>query len=237
MKNSFFGRSRLILLTALACALTPLAVLGQGNDNPTGATGAFSGNSTTGCSYNPYTANAQRIIPDLAVAGAVGAYPLQWARIMNSRQAGGGVFGQGGGWGHSYQWSCSATENATSAPASYTINYPDGRKVTFAANVGTPYLAPVGVTDRMGGAPGDSYVYLTLTDGGKVRFWQDATYHPSIAGEPAWWDFVIGPAEQIIDPHGNITQLFYTSGKLTKVQEAGGRYAHFLRGEWLRIRG
>ncbi|MBA2436094.1 MAG: hypothetical protein H0V54_13610 [Chthoniobacterales bacterium] len=203
--------------------MAPLSLSGQGADNPTGVTGVFNGNSTTGCSYDPYTANAQRIIPDLTVSGAVGAYPLQWARIMNSRQAGGGVFGQGGGWRHSYEWSCSATENVTGAPDSYTVNYPDGRKVTFDANIGTPYLAPAGVTDRFGGGIGDTYVYLNLTDGGKIRFWQDATYH-SIAGEPAWWDFVISAPDQIIDPHGQITTLTYTSGKLTKVKEPGGRY-------------
>lgn len=60
-------------------------------------------------------------------------------------QPGGGVFGQGGGWRHSYRWSCSATENSTSAPDSYTVHYPDDQWVTFDANPGTPYLAPPGV--------------------------------------------------------------------------------------------
>jgi hypothetical protein len=80
------------------------------NDNPTGSAGMFNGNSTTGCSYDPYTANATRTIPDLTVAGAVGAYPLQWSRTMNSRGAGLGPLGAGGSWRHSYQWSCTAEE-------------------------------------------------------------------------------------------------------------------------------
>src|SRR5689334_18486426 len=112
MRNSF---SRFCLLFLVGSAFS-FECFGQvGNDNPTGLTGVFNGNSTTACSYDPYTANAQRIIPDLTVAGAVGKYPLQWARIMNSRAAGGGIFGQGGGWRHSYQWGCSATENITQA--------------------------------------------------------------------------------------------------------------------------
>ena len=91
----FFSRSVCFLVAATA--LLPLDSFSQGSDNPSGVAGMSSGNSTTGCSYNPYTANAQRIIPDLTVAGAVGAYPLQWARIMNSRLAGGGMFGHGAG--------------------------------------------------------------------------------------------------------------------------------------------
>ena len=164
------------LLLLLLGALLPLSAFAQGIDNPTGVTGVFNGNSSTGCSYDPYTANATRAIPDLTVAGAVGAYPLQWTRFMNSRRAGGGLFGQGGGWGHSYQWSCTATESViNNYPQSYTVSYPDGRIITFAANIGTPYLAPPGVTDRFGSVGGNGYVYIYLTDGGMVRFYQTAT--------------------------------------------------------------
>nr|MBA2436305.1 RHS repeat protein [Chthoniobacterales bacterium] len=211
--------------TLLLLTLAAQGVRGQGSDNPTGVAGVFNGNSTTGCSYDPYTANAQRIIPDLTVAGAVGGYPLQWARIMNSRLAGGGIFGQGGGWRHSYQWSCTATPSTVGpAPTSYTVSYPDGRKVTFAASIGTPYLAPVGVTDRFGGNQGNTYVYLNLTDGGKVRFYQTYTSDWDPETGETEYTFTIGAPDQIIDPHGNITTLTYTAGKLTKVTEPAGRY-------------
>ena len=81
----------------------------------------------------------------LIMATTPSSSPPNAAPTSNSRAAGGGVFGQGGGWSHSYQWSCSATENSRSAPDSYTVHYPDGRWVTFDANPGTPYLAPPGV--------------------------------------------------------------------------------------------
>src|SRR5438552_17717416 len=49
--------------------------------NPTGASGIFNGQITTGCSYDPWTTNAMRgPIVDVAVAGAVGEYPLALAR-------------------------------------------------------------------------------------------------------------------------------------------------------------
>ena len=215
---------RSLFCAALLGAAAPRVVTAQGGDNPTGVAGVFGTVSTTGGSFSPYTANATRTIPDLTVAGAVGSYPLQWARIMNSRLPGVGVFGKGGGWRHSYEWTCSATDNVTSAPDAYKVNYPDGRSVTFDANIGTPYLSPAGVTDRMTPAIGSGYVYLNLTDGGKVRFYQTATFH-HIDGDPDYWDFVIGLPDQIIDPHGNITTLTYdTSGCLIKVKEAAGRY-------------
>jgi RHS repeat-associated protein len=209
---------RCVFFTSLFAVIQQL-VFGQGADNPTGVTGVFNGNSTTGCSYDPYTANAQRIIPDLTVAGAVGKYPLQWSRIMNSRLANIGFFGGGGGWQHSYQWSCSATENVTTAPDSYTVKYPDGRVVTFDANINTPWLPPVGVTDRFTGAIGSGYVYLNLTDGGKVRFYQTMT-----GPVEGYYSFTISLPDQIIDPFAQVTTLTYnTSPKLTEVKEPGGR--------------
>ena len=96
--------------------------------------------------------------------------------------------------------------------------------VTFSANVGTPYLPPSGVTDRFAGGLGDTYVYLDLTDGSRVRFLQNSTYHPPIGGEPGWYEYTIGLPDQITDPHGNITTFTYTAGKLTKVTEPAGRY-------------
>jgi hypothetical protein len=56
----------------------PVYALAQGGDNPTGVWGSFNSHSTTGCSYDPYTGNATRTVPDIAV----GAYPLQWTRTM-----------------------------------------------------------------------------------------------------------------------------------------------------------
>ena len=68
-----------------------------GNDNPGGPTGEFNGSITTAGSYDPYTGNAKRFIDDLTVTGSVGAYPLKWTRILNTR-GGAGFFGESGGW-------------------------------------------------------------------------------------------------------------------------------------------
>jgi RHS repeat-associated protein len=210
--------SSLNVLAALI-ALAPLSALAQGNDNPTGVSGIFNGNSNTGCSYDPYTANATRTIPDIIVTGAVGSYPLQWSRIMNSR-GGGGFLGAGGGWRHSYQWSCLISGDATGTPDNYTVYYPDGRKVIFGSRVGLAYKGPSGVTDRFTGAFATGDCYLLLADGGKVRFHQTG-----IPDQGGGYNFTMDPPDQITDPNGLSTLLDYdTSNKLIQVTEPAGRW-------------
>jgi hypothetical protein len=82
----------------LLCFLLPHSSKGQvGNDNPTGVTGDYNGSIATAGSYDPYTGNAKRFITDIAVTGSVGAYPLKWTRVLNTRQGPGiNSFGQGG---------------------------------------------------------------------------------------------------------------------------------------------
>ncbi|HWY51493.1 MAG TPA: RHS repeat-associated core domain-containing protein [Chthoniobacterales bacterium] len=71
-----------ILATVVICATAHGDE--QGDDNPTGVAGAFNGNVTTGCSYDPDTGNAHRQIDDIVVPGSVSAYPLKWTRYWNS---------------------------------------------------------------------------------------------------------------------------------------------------------
>src|SRR5437016_9321081 len=61
----------------------------DGGYNPTGVSGIFNGNITTGCSYDPYTRNPRREITDIVVPGSVGAYPLKFTRVYNGRDGGG----------------------------------------------------------------------------------------------------------------------------------------------------
>src|SRR6266567_8771539 len=76
-----------------------------GNNNPSGVSGSFNGQILTGCSYDAYTGNATRSITDIAVAGAVGEYPLALVRTANSRTPSTTeVFGWSGGWNHNYNW-------------------------------------------------------------------------------------------------------------------------------------
>jgi YD repeat-containing protein len=228
MKTSFSPRAvaaandrRVISATALITlfvALASVSVFAQGGDNPTGVYGAFNVRSTTGGSFDPYTGNATRTIPDITVAGAVGAYPLQWSRTMNSRA--------GASWRHSYAWSCTATSASTNIPNQYTVSYPDGRviKFTTGGSVGVPYKGPTGIGDRFQAAQGDNVdCFLLLADGGKVKFRQHASFDSE--NNPPW-EFSVDPPTQITDPNSLSTTLAYDSvtGRLTQVTEPAGRW-------------
>jgi hypothetical protein len=105
-----------------------------GDNNPSGASGIFNGQAG-GCGYDPYTGNATRSITDMAVAGAVGEYPLALVRTANSRTPSTTeVFGWAGGWNHSYNWILEDSPSSTNQnfqPSSYTVDFPDGRVETF----------------------------------------------------------------------------------------------------------
>lgn len=208
-----------------------------GNDNPTGVAGVFNGNSMTGCSYDPYTGNATRTVVDITVSGAVGAYPLQWSRTMNSRAiyTGGGdfqhadaYFGWGGGWSHSYGWDIVGGSNTTTiTPSYYTVFYPDGRQITFTSSSSDPgfYHGPRGVPDRFQAVGGAGYCYLVLPDGGKIQFYQ--TYSQDGPDGARYYSFDLTPTA-IIDPQGLKTTFSYDAySELSQITEPGGR--------WLRL--
>src|SRR5438477_12601784 len=93
---------RHFVFVLVICLFSRQPSRGQGNDNPTSVSGEFSGSITTGGHYDPYTDNAKRVIDDMVVPGSIGAYPLKWSRILNTRGRPG--FGEGGGWTSSYSW-------------------------------------------------------------------------------------------------------------------------------------
>jgi hypothetical protein len=78
-------RIPLLRLGILLCGLVVTShLLAQGESNPTGATGGFSGSiATAGGSFDPYERNASRSITDIVVPGAV--IPFTYTRIWNSR--------------------------------------------------------------------------------------------------------------------------------------------------------
>src|SRR5260370_106702 len=152
---------RLRVVVAIGVALSSLCVsyADVGGDNPTGTSGQFNGNVTTGGSYDPYTGNATRSVTDLVVAGGVGSYPLAFTRTMNSRYTAGTnnppAFGAAGTWTHGYQWSIDPVTVSSGLPASYNVNYPDGRRITFKNRNPLPsgendpdFRRPLGVRDR-----------------------------------------------------------------------------------------
>ena len=55
-------------------------------EGPVGVTGIFNGNVTTGCSYDPLSHSAHRVVDDIVVPGSIGKYPLKMTRYYNSRQ-------------------------------------------------------------------------------------------------------------------------------------------------------
>jgi RHS repeat-associated protein len=187
----------------------------MGNDNPTSVTGEFSGSITTGCHYDPYTGNAKRVIEDIVVPGSIGAYPLKWTRILNTRS----------GWTNSYNWDLwfRAPQPPHGGEEQYEgpvggVSYPDGRHIDL-WDQGEQFLydaeGPRGmfnkIMDRGGG-----YYDLVLGDGGRVVF-----YMPPANITTTGWAF----AQAIVDPYGQITTLDRdANGKLIRVTEPGGRY-------------
>src|SRR5947207_12943358 len=133
-----FSSLRCTLFVLSSCLCTAMVVHADyGNNNPTGVTGEFNGNITTGCSYDPYTGNATRSITDIVVPGAVGAYPLAFTRTLNTRLGASTTisypFGPAGGWRHSYQWEVESVTHIVVcgndwSPDHYTVTFPDGRK-------------------------------------------------------------------------------------------------------------
>src|ERR1044072_6395753 len=105
-RGSFDHRLAVVALGVLLVVLNARDLTAQvGNNNPSGASGIFNGQVNTGCSYDPFTGNAMRSITDIAVAGAVGEYPLALVRTANSRALSTTeVFGFAGGWNHNYNW-------------------------------------------------------------------------------------------------------------------------------------
>lgn len=225
---------RIVLLVILLALALPSVHAQLGNDNPTGTSGAFNGNVTTAGSYDPYTGNATRSITDLVVAGSVGTYPLTFTRTMNTRYtpgAGALEFGQAGTWRHSYQWSInSITYTGWGAynwmPPSYWVNYPDGRRVLFAAGYqgSDPYFrAAPGISDRFVQlSSSQTECYLLLPDGGKVWFHADISREPAYDGGPivSTFDFTFAG---LIDPYGQVTTVSYPADGSMTITEPAGR--------------
>ena len=227
VKFSLCGKTVLrLILSVLALTLVSQLRAQVGNNNPTGPSGIFNGNITTGCSYDPYTGNATRTITDVAVAGAVGEYPLAFTRTYNSRNGVNNNFGLSG-WHHNYDWDLedSATSrSAGSRPTSYTVDYPDGRSVTFTYSASDPYYrGPLGVRERLQPLDLTTYkVYLILPDGGKVEVAAEQYSTGPDGSEIFWYHYV---ATAIIDPYGQRTAFTYDqNSRLTKVTEPAGRY-------------
>jgi RHS repeat-associated protein len=234
--NPFYKRS-ISAVAAVGLFITP-AVGDVGSNNPTGTSGEFNGEVTTGGSYDPYTGNVTRSITDLVVAGAVG-YPLAFTRTTTSRYVAGLTtgFGAAGSWRHSYQWSIdpvtftSRFANWTPPlPSSYTVNYPDGRRVVFSSRSGDIYFrGPTGVRDRFEQIPTGTttfpaFCYLHLPDGGKVKFGVSIdSYDTGPDGQETWFYTYRYTLISIIDPYGRAQTVSYPADGSMTITEPAGR--------------
>jgi RHS repeat-associated protein len=238
-------RCGVVILGSFLLALSALEVHAQvGNNNPTGPSGIFNGHAG-GCGYDPYTGNATRSITDISVAGAVGEYPLALVRTANSRAPSTTeVFAFAGGWNHNYNWILEESEHSQTQnfhPASYTVEFPDGRVETFkqvnwdtscyrvrVSNGGAGSSA--GVRERFAQLNLNTmFAYLILPDGGKIEF--KAVRYTNVNHSRWWYKY---HATAIYDPYGLRTQLVSSttpSGmwrRLDWVIEPAGRSLHFL---------
>lgn len=166
-----------------------------GEANPMGVTGIYSGNIATGCSYDPYTRNALRVIDDIVVPGSVGAYPLKWTRYNNSRTK----IGANGGWTFSYQYWCSATK----------LTFPDGRVIEDSGET----ASSGGMEEWSEQDPTDpAQDILHLPDGGKIILRYFDYRLPTKIIDPYGHETLI---EHDTQANGY---------RMTKITEPGGRY-------------
>jgi RHS repeat-associated protein len=222
-----------LVLGLLLCFVLPHPSRGAGgslgNDNPTGPTGDYNGGITTGGSYDPYTGNAKRIVTDLTVTGSLGAYPLKWTRILNTRAGSAGTSANGfarGPWRHSYNWGLWLRQYRSYEhyPDQYTgpsgiLHYPDGRRMEFDVDQANNYTKRSSEPgDLLVPAPGLPYGHydLLLADGGRVEFRFDTP--------PPFETSYNLRATRIVDPHGLATELLHEENRLSEIIEPGGRY-------------
>jgi RHS repeat-associated protein len=201
-------KSKLFLgFLALAALLRPIPGADLGDDNPTGVAGSFNGEITTGGMYDPYTANAKRVVDDIVVPGSVGAYPLKWTRYFNSHL----TYGDnkiGGVWRFSYQ---DYKHFHSDDPCT-----PDGRRISDAYGV-EEFVEKIYQSYYQTGE------IIHMADGGKVISTNIRYYQGQPVGQ-----FSFYYPTQVIDPYGQVTTLSWiTAGSgviLDKVTEPGGRY-------------
>jgi RHS repeat-associated protein len=222
---------RILVITAVL-AISKLQAQVGGN-NPTGVTGSFNGSINTAGSFDPFTANASRVITDISVDGAVGTIPLALTRVYNSRLvlAQLAPYGLAGGWQHSYCWFMPGTDDSlvSSLPTSYQIYFPDGRVENFSSSASDVYYrAAAGTRERFinftGSSP--SLGYLVLPDGSKVEFQAKLTSHLDGETHQTYynWTFTV---QALVDPFGLRTTISFVTGTLDKVTEPAGRYLQF----------
>ena len=205
-----------IWLAVLAFAFAlPRAAFAQGEDNPTGVTGIYNGNSTIAGNLDPYTMNDMRgPIDDIVVPGSIGAYPLKWTRYFNTRQ---GM--------DSPHWTFSYKDYRIMNSFSDHIQFPDGRDIDFQSTCVS------GVEEYHDTDPVSGKEAIFLADGGKVLF--DSYIFCQLDNGADLCTYQNIPAA-MVDPYGQVTTIArevwgydwdgHPRYRISRVTEPGGRY-------------
>jgi hypothetical protein len=137
-------------------------------ENPEGNTGALKSQVQTGGSYDAHSGNATRIVNDLHVPGALGAYGLDFTRYWNSvpndddnPYADWPMDFGNSGWSHSWKWTAweshelTPHDDGTQTPEIYatviTITFPDGHASKFKiTRTNVPVVPGIGYDNRYG---------------------------------------------------------------------------------------
>ena len=148
MRNRFFLALAFSIFFAVGSGgLLAQAPVPTPDENPEGDTGALKAQIQTGGSYDIQSGNATRIVNDLHVPGALGAYGLDFTRYWNSLHPEDTNpdaewpldFGESG-WSHSWRWTAIYGEQTPDFEpgialgtwiTSITIAFPDGHVTKF----------------------------------------------------------------------------------------------------------
>lgn len=190
--------------------------------------------------FDPATGTVRRQVTDLVVPGSVGAFPLAFTRMLNSRLplvslplADPASFGKAGTWRHSYEWSIDPFDvsGQYGLPPSYTVYYPDGRRLTFGSS--NSFRGPAGIPDYFTplppGAGNEGEVHLFLPDGSRVDF--AATRDVEEVGQGVYVSHFTYRCFAIVDPYGRSIFLSDDGTALTVSEPSGpggGRSLHIV---------
>jgi RHS repeat-associated protein len=242
----------ILIIGALMALFCNAASAQTGDDNPYGS-GPFNGEVTTGCDYDPYSANARRVVTDISLPSV--SYPLEFTRTSVSRGASqdfppgqfstavnGGDLYAPTTWVHSYQWRVISYEcysvnggstcDGSGHPRDLTVLYPDGSQVTFGPSnnpPGDPYWRGGSGTGK--GARERLHIFYDTTSPVTGRVY---LLLPD-GGKVEWTFLKVGSdgtgyttynytLSQIIDPFGRVTTVAVQPDQSVIVTEPAGRW-------------
>jgi len=256
-------RARLSAVTALLLfAIAKGNLWAQGpaptpEENPNGNSGVLKSQIETGGSYDAHSGNGTRVVNDLHVPGALGAYGLDFTRYWNSTHNDFDdpyaewpmPFGMSN-WTHSWNWHAEYVEDSYEIAGDFseeifitsiTLTFPDGHTTKYKivrsnrpAWGGPPPdprcgapYSPGEISAWRGSAPGVHDHLVDMAADG-LEFWIARADGGSVRFRQGEFGY---QATEVYDPHGFKTDLLYNPlGDLDQVIQEGGRYLNITWG-------